>query len=377
MIDRPRLKGFVTVFPIADELWGLQGGREELWRIQLRGKEALSIFSALLPHLDGQRTVDEILAELEAQGLRPQPARALLQRLEGNGLLEEGGYKALSDEQRSRYFDQLNFFSHFSSRADDLQASLHSARVAVVGTSRLSFMIATLLEEAGVGTVDLLETDSAYASTAAAPRRVPEDAASNRAPDRYQRPDSVIQDGSFDAETLVRGGDGGDGPGFVVVTRESHSTRILEAVNQLSLERDAPWLLVEALSAKEGTVGPLFVPGQTACFACMESRLRSNLLYDDEYLALQHHLGNGHPPPPTCGALHPFQQTLAGIAACEVVKFLTSIKTPQLAGKALTLDLFNWNAELHDILRVPRCPVCRPPAPEPFAWRALPYEKRS
>ena len=52
MIDKPRLKSFLTVYPLSSDTWALRGGSEELWRIKLNDGAARTL-GLLLSYLDG------------------------------------------------------------------------------------------------------------------------------------------------------------------------------------------------------------------------------------------------------------------------------------------------------------------------------------
>ena len=69
MLVRPRLKTYLTVFPLSETTWGLRGGSDELWRVQLGDHRAMKVFGSLLPYLAGRHTSEEILDALEADGV--------------------------------------------------------------------------------------------------------------------------------------------------------------------------------------------------------------------------------------------------------------------------------------------------------------------
>ena len=60
----------------------------------------------------------------------------------------------------------------------------------------------------------------------------------------------------------------------------------------------------------------------------------------------------GEPAAPL-GGLQPFFHLLSSIAVTEAIKFLSEIRVPHLAGRFLTINLWTWEVETHDVLRVP------------------------
>ena len=127
---------------------------------------------------------------------------------------------------------------------------------------------------------------------------------------------------------------------------------------------------MRSLDLKEGWVGPLFVPGETASYLSLEARLRANLPRYPEFLAFDAHVRAAGPPGPL-GGLRAAFDLLTGVAVIELIKFVTEIKVPQLLGQFLTVNFWTWETELHEVLRLPT--LDRGPAPRPpvFPRRVL------
>jgi ribosomal protein S12 methylthiotransferase accessory factor len=163
-------------------------------------------------------------------------------------------------------------------------------------------------------------------------------------------------------------------PYLLIVCQQSHDPQLLEAVDALSKRRRLPWLLVRSLELQEAWVGPLFVPGETASYRSLEARLQANMTGYPEYRAFDAHVRAMAPERlPTIGSLHAAFDLLASIAVIEAIKFITEIKVPELLGKFLTINLWTWETELHEVLRVPaldRPDTVRPPV---YPWRVSPH----
>src|SRR5262245_17104509 len=114
MIRFPRLKTFLSVFPISENTWGLRGGGDELWRMKLTDERAIRAFGALLPYLDGRTSTEEILRSLESAGVHNGAAAAVLRRLESTSLIEEANDNGLSAEELKQFEGQIRFFSRFT-----------------------------------------------------------------------------------------------------------------------------------------------------------------------------------------------------------------------------------------------------------------------
>lgn len=119
-----------------------------------------------------------------------------------------------------------------------------------------------------------------------------------------------------------------------------------------------PWLLCR-VTGVNAWVGPLLVPGVTACWHCMAHRIRGNRDVE-EYLRLRTHAGDASIRPQSIGPAS--ARTLgAGLAATEILRHLASTEI----GPALlhTFDTAGWEHEAHPVVRRPQCPSCGSPEP--------------
>lgn len=364
MIHKPKLKTFLTVFPISDTTWGLRGGSEELWRIKLRDERAIRTFSGLLPYLNGQHAVEDILTKVGEQGLDGETARRLLEHFESSSLIEEADSSGLSAEDAGLYEDQITFFSRFSQEGGaKYQQKLREARVAVVGDGGLGHSVRRHLAEAGFGEVIALSAEPPGAehasggngNGAAAPRG------------------AKVRAVGLSRESVWPEGEGGELPQVFILPQEAHDPQLLEAMDAFSKEKSVPWMLVRGMDPREGWVGPLFIPGETASYVSLEARLRGNAPHFEEYQAFDNFLRSSSRPSPACGGLSTFHDVLSGIAVTEVVKFVTGISVPHLMGRFLTIDLLTWETEIHDVLRIPRLEAEFFNRPRTFPWKEIPY----
>jgi bacteriocin biosynthesis cyclodehydratase domain-containing protein len=361
MIRRPRLKGHLTFFPLPGGALGVYGGSEELWRVELGPGHGRTL-AGMLPFLDGSHRREEILAALTGRGSDAGAAAAMLDRLAAAGLIEESGRDLLAAGELAAFASQILFFSRFSGAGsgEELQKRLRESRVDVLVGGDLPRCLLRHLQRAGIGEIGLLGPD----------------------PETLRR----------EAEELRRGAAGGFGwrtrqvrsaePGGYAVGEEAGELLIvgldrwdptlLRAFNEDCLRRGVPWLTVRAAGVREGIVGPLFVPGATACFLCLSERLHSNLAFHGEHQALAEHLLRERTGSCPSGGLLAHFEVLAGLAVTEAVKLLTGIAAPRTAGAFLTFEPLSLETGIHPVLRIPRCPACAPAIMEPFPWSELP-----
>ncbi len=350
----PRLKTFLSVFPISDTSWGVRGGTDEHWRITLTDARAIHAFGALLPYLDGQTTTDDILQALEGGGIQRGVAAAVLRQLESASLLEERDAGGLSDAELSRFEDQIRFFSRFTQQGGARhQATLRDSRVALIADDGLGESVYGRLANAGLGEVVII---SRQRSTVM------------RWIDRIADPLPATTVHDLDLEVICTVDDT-TRPRLLIVCQTAHDPQLLEAVDAWSKQHGVAWLLIRSLELQEGWVGPLFVPGETASYLSLEARERTAMSRFREYLAFDAHV-RATERPPAFGGLSAAFDLLASVAVIEVIKFVTEIKVPELLGKFLTINPWTWDTELHEVLRVPALDRQGASRPSVFPWSA-------
>jgi hypothetical protein len=357
MIKFPRLKTFLSIFPLSETTWGLRGGADELWRIKLTDERAVRALGALLPYLNGRTATEEILQLLEEAGVHRGAAAAVLRQLETTSLLEEADAGSLSEDELNRFADQIRFFSRFTQQGGaKFQSALRGSRVALLADGSLGQSLYRGLAAAGFGEVIILA-------------RHPEPAHAWVESVNGMRPKtsvlSVASDEIWPTEVAL--------PRVLVVGQEAHEPALLEAVDALSKRRHLPWLLVRNLELQEGWVGPLFVPGETASYLSLEARLRGNMPCFQEYLAFDAHV-RATERPAGLGGLHAAFDLLASIAVIELIKYTTEIKVPELLGKFITVNFWTWATEVHEVLRLPALDREAAAGPAVYSWKVVSHE---
>jgi bacteriocin biosynthesis cyclodehydratase domain-containing protein len=353
MIRFPRLKTFLTVCPLDEKTWGLRGGTDEIWRVKLTDERAIRAFGALLLYLNGQTAADDILRSLEESGVHRGAAAAVLRQLEAASLLEDADAHGLSGAELQQFEQQIRFFSRFTQQGGaKMQAMLRDSHVGLIGDSSLGESVWGRLVRAGFGDLAILSRQPLRARTWIT--RIAE-----------PRPRVTVLD--LDPDDIWPA----DAPGLpqvLVVCQDAHDPRLLDAVDAWSKRRRIPWLLVRNLELQEGWVGPLFVPGETASYRSLEARLRANMPNYSEHVTFEAQIHATEPTPPI-GALEAMGDLLASIAVIELIKFVTEMKVPELLGKFLTVNLWTWETELHEVLRMPALDRHEASRPSVYPWR--------
>ncbi|HWO47562.1 MAG TPA: hypothetical protein VNM41_05820, partial [Solirubrobacterales bacterium] len=221
--ERPLLVPWVRPAEIGDGLLELRAA-ETFY--PLRHPLLASAFRAVGSRLDGEHDLASICAGLP-DGLEPSTVAFLLKTLRANGLLLDGGELDVASEGVPA---RRLFFSSFTVHPGAVERRLAAAAPRVVGPERLAGRVAGQLRAAGFSRVEGLAAADLEAS---------------------------------------------DGADLLIACADVPARAFFSHVNDLALQAGRPWLRA-AMHGDRAWLGPLVLPGESACFACLEARERAS-----------------------------------------------------------------------------------------------------
>jgi oxazoline/thiazoline synthase len=127
--------------------------------------------------------------------------------------------------------------------------------------------------------------------------------------------------------------------------------RLLE-LNRQHLSDRTPWVLVQP-SGIFPLVGPVFRPGQSACWMCLAERMKRNR---EVKALLDRRQARCLAVSPL--ARHTFGQSAIQLAAVEVAKAIATDFRTQLRDHIISLDLLGSTIVKHHVAARPQCPSC-------------------
>jgi bacteriocin biosynthesis cyclodehydratase domain-containing protein len=251
-------------------------------------------------------------------------------------LLQESPASSLSPIHSEIYLEKLEgiqFLSHFVPDAPGSWDRLCESRVGVVGAKSLKGPVETILVSMGIRQVAKFEV------------------ASLNRPKTF-KPGALVN--------FLKGVD------FLIACQDEPAFSFFETVNAVCLNARKPWLHL-AIEGTKALLGPTFIPYQSACYVCYGKRLASNAPDLQTHLAYRRHLENelesGNE-----GEFLPLWTALAAQAAMEISRNLSGFAPPTTIGRIYEIPATSPVAVGHDVLRLPRCPACRPKRPPREAW---------
>jgi ribosomal protein S12 methylthiotransferase accessory factor len=136
------------------------------------------------------------------------------------------------------------------------------------------------------------------------------------------------------------------------VVAEAAGGSAFDEINRICLDADLTWLPVGDFDGQVLRVGPLIVPGQTACYECTITRLSANVdfagLYREVLTA---------PAAPAPAAVQNWADSIAALIAVQWIGGRDS----SLPGRLATLTPQSRSTRTSTVLRVPRCQACGAP----------------
>jgi bacteriocin biosynthesis cyclodehydratase domain-containing protein len=266
----------------------------------LEGGAAERLLPALLPFLDGTRTVEEIVAAL---GEPARPAvEHVLQVLMEHGLLEVGPpLPADLPRPAAGAAELLASLRPGAQPMSDTASAVESCSVAIVGRGGVGLEVARLLRSTGVKVAWADEVTGGVDLTVCAP-----------APPELPR---------------------------------------LPEWNKQALDCRQPWLQVLPFDGRYAAIGPLYLPGDTGCFECFRLRRAANLGAPDEQAQLE--------AAPAAYASAPALDALVGGLAAQVSLHWLVLGDHYAPAAFYAFEpLPTLSLTLHHVHRVPRCDAC-------------------
>lgn len=132
----------------------------------------------------------------------------------------------------------------------------------------------------------------------------------------------------------------------------------LAELNRQCLARGVPLLLVKPVGLQLW-IGPLVLPGQTACWRCLESRLRGNREVES---FVERKSGKSGPFPIVRARVGIAEHQAYSMLVTQLVRWLVTGRNAELESRLLVADLINFSFSFHQIVKRPQCPDCGDPA---------------
>jgi hypothetical protein len=302
-VVRPALKS--GLLPVWRDRDTVQIGIDPRRAVALTGMRQAGCLIGLL---DGSRDRSQVIAAAGERGIPAQTADRVIALLAAGGALDDfpaSTLRAIGQHQRAALAPELAAASLASRDSDGGARSLArrlAARVHIYGTGRIGPAIASILLTSGVGRVTCTDYDTPV--------------------------------GGAGKTGAGKPGAGTVSPDLAIVTA-CQATQLPP-----SLMRDRVPHLAASASEAIGVVGPLVLPGRTACLRCLDYTRADN---DPAWPLILAQLARRHPDPDACDAA--LVAAVAAQASSQALAFID--KAPLASAVAngtleLVLPAWQW-----------------------------------
>jgi bacteriocin biosynthesis cyclodehydratase domain-containing protein len=306
-------------------------------------------------------TVDELESRLRPAGIRLD-RNGLLDKLgslvEANLVLVRGSSSAppLSPDDEQRFSRQLPYLAELGDGVR-LQHQLRQSAIAVIGCGGIGSWAIAALACLGVGRLVLVDDDVVELSNLN--RQILYGPLDIGVPKVMAAADWMRRfDHTIDAVALARRMTSAPditevtaGVDAVVLAADEPPYEIGRWVNAACLESRTPFIVAGQVPPVL-KIGPLYVPGEGACFACHESALRRESQAFDDYVVSR------AASPPIASTLGPASCVVGGLIGLELLHLMTG-QTPATQSAALLIDMRSLAIRPEAIRRDPDCPACK------------------
>ncbi len=306
----------------------------------------------------GFLTRDQIADELLQRGLDPSTLDTSLTELTKSGHIETRTGDTQLDGRTSERFDrQLIYFADIcepGESGEQLQMRLRDSKVVILGCGGLGSWSACALVCAGVGEVALIDDDTVELSNLnrqllfrESDIGVPKVEAAALALTRY---DSALKvtpirrrvESAGDVEEVIEGAD------LLIATADWPPYELPRWINEASLTTGVPYLTAGQFPPLI-RVGPMVIPGRTACLECQERAVSRDYPMYDELASFRS--GN----PTTASTLGAASGMIGSIIAMESIHLLTGSVEPSTIDRVLLMDLRTMAVDHEEISADPGC----------------------
>jgi ribosomal protein S12 methylthiotransferase accessory factor len=353
MENKPRLR---RIFDIVD--LGSQGVlfKSEHTSVKLEGPDIQEFVQKVVPLLDGTRTVKQIhecLSEYNRQDID-----------NGIGLLIESGLIEQGGENENYRYPQLEFMRDVGFSKELTIKKLKSLTIAVFGLGAHGGYLVAALANEGVGRIKCFDPskvtmEDKYLSGQfkdADVGKSREDVSVEyfrRVFPNVKFETSGVQDPTEkDVEDWIKDCD------FAICCMDKSYNSFYYWLNRAALKTNLHWCAA-SLDGVELVVGPLIIPGDTACYMCYKMRLVANEKSYQDAIAYEKYLSERKKDEVQRRSILAINAGLLGhLLALESLKHTLGFAASPLAGRICVVDSLRLTSEFHTILQRPDCPHC-------------------
>lgn len=330
--------------------------QSDLGAFQLHGKDISDFIETVIPLLNGEYDEESICQTLEQY--ENDSIRTVLELLNSKGLLEQ--IKSTGDASPPWSVHQ-RFFSAWNTSGSSAVEKLANARVLVLGTEPWAANAVQQLAMAGVGHIHLVDNANLCSDDRVSfPLFSIADLHKSRAEMLALRVGELAPWCQLTHKKLTV-----DSKGSLNITENEWQLVIVSFASEAIYWQKAASNYIQKYNCKalygcldglDSLLGPVVIPGETACWNCL--RLRRLGTSENPQLAHQLESDINAPQQRARTLLAPMASLLGQKIALESIKLLTDYAPTLLKDKVEISNLVTGESDQHGVIPMPWCEVC-------------------
>ncbi|WHZ29309.1 MAG: hypothetical protein OJF51_004111 [Nitrospira sp.] len=266
-------------------------------------------------------------------------ADKIIQQLLSRRLLVEDTERTWSINRTENAFDVFNW--QLGEVTDLVIDRLTQVRITIIGVNVISKHLVMALEASGCQNISVLDHPA---------HRNQDFRTSDGITSHHNWPEMYVQPKVWSDNCPADLGD------CLIATSDYGERQALSHWNTVCLTQGIHFLPV-TIRNMVGYVGPMVIPGETACYECLIYRQLSHSLFPDAEQCIDRFTSKGR----TVTGFHPSMAVIVGaVAAFEIFKFYGFPESAREPGSLLDINLLGGSMTRRTVLKMPRCQSCSP-----------------
>ena len=309
-------------------------------RFCIKGTGMAAAIHDIISHFKAPAALEEVLSYLSKRYSATSLQKLFTLLIDRDILIDEHEYTMIS-KYNEAFLEESFYYTLFGKPLEDVVGELDSLRIGIIGTNQFvrllmdCFARGSLLSNFIIGILDGKLSD--YDNT------------TNMNIVNH----SLHQDLSI-LKTIIKESD------IVIAASLYHDHFLFNKINDYCIKENKKWLRV-VVDGANAEVGPLFVPGETCCYSCLQTRRRQNLsseeyTFDDLYESVQFH-EDSKKNTISFSSFYPLSSMAAGIAHSELMKHFVGMKC-NLPNQVLLMDGLQFQTRIDYVYKDYICAAC-------------------
>lgn len=307
--------------------------------LEIKGEQSFDIIQAVFGLTSESGSTREEIVGAFPKGLQG-PINDLVDSLLQKRILYETGTENLAPLPDEDHMDIL--YWNFSVTKTNVEEEFSKYHFALVGVNLITRRIAEALLAGGVKNFTVVDFVALRnASMYADDHSLLEQAWPAHLPEIHNYADWA---GSLESNK----------PSCIIAASEFGDWHHLSEWNNYCVEEKIHYFPV-LLHDMRGYVGPIVIPGETACFECMRTRRYSNMAGFEASRSVENNAFYGR----SITGMHPSMANVLGdVASIELFKFYGKAFQTWKVGSVIDINLINSEMKSRKVLKLPRCKTC-------------------